>query len=704
MAEVRRCDAGHELSPWAGGRPCPTCRRELVATRVAEADPTLAPEAITAAVEATVTSPAVLRELAAALADGPEALHAGAPAVVGRLLGELRAHGSPLQLPRCATCGRSDRPLVRSGSVGVCARCRSHELAEACAGCGETRPVISRDADGSPRCWRCSDRPRRRCGRCGRERPIARRATADTPDICDSCFRPPVAVCGSCERERPCHHVAAGRPICAACSPRRSAACAHCGLERPPCARWPEGPVCEPCYRAALGRRGTCAGCGQERRLVSPPGPQARLCCDCAGVPPLARCQDCGIEDRLHQHGRCARCALAHRARALLAGPDGSIAEPLVPVFEAVVAARQPHNALNWLRQGAAAAILAELASGAVALSHEALDTHPHQRAADYLRHVLVANGALPARHEELARMERWVKATVRAIDQPEDRRLVHTFATWTVLRHLRRRVDRGEPVRTRHAKTRITAATRFLAWLRARDQTLAEVCQADIDIWLATEDPAAADVGDFLRWAAERKLAVHLEVPAPGRHEATATDDEHRWAIIQRLLHDDKLDLTDRVAGCLVLLYAQQLSRIVAITVDHIDVTPDGEVLLRIGNEEVPLPEPLGDLVLRLADTGRRYVGIGTPQTTRWLFPGHLPGRALSPARLGERLAKLGIKVRAGRRAALMHLAARLPAAVLADLLGIHATTAVRWVNAAGGDWSPYAAQLARERDRAGC
>jgi hypothetical protein len=388
----------------------------------------------------------------------------------------------------------------------------------------------------------------------------------------------------------------------------------------------------------------------------------------------------------------------------LLAGPDGSIAEPLMPVFEAVAAARQPHSALNWLRSGAAAAILAEVASGAVALSHEALDAHPHQRAADYLRHVLVANGALPARNEQLARMERWVKATVRAIDEPEDRRLVHTFATWTVLRRLRRRADRGELVRTRHAKTRITAAIRFLAWLRVRRQTLAEARQADIDIWLADEDPAACNVGDFLRWAAERNLVGALDVPVPGRHEAPAVDDEHRWAIIQRLLHDDDLDLTDRVAGCLVLLYAQPLSRIVALTVDHIDVTPDDEVLLQIGSEEVPLPEPLGDLVLRLADTGRRYVGVGTPPETRWLFPGHLPGRALSPARLGERLAKLGIKVQAGRRAALMHLAAHLPAAVLADLLGIHATTAVGWVNAAGGDWSHYSAQLARERDRATC
>jgi hypothetical protein len=43
--------------------------------------------------------------------------------------------------------------------------------------------------------------------------------------------------------------------------------------------------------------------------------------------------------------------------------------------------------------------------------------------------------------------------------------------------------------------------------------------------------------------------------------------------------------------------------------------------------------------------------------------------------------------------------LAAKMPAAVLADLLHLSPGTAVRWVHQAGGDWSRYAAELARER-----
>lgn len=71
--------------------------------------------------------------------------------------------------------------------------------------------------------------------------------------------------------------------------------------------------------------------------------------------------------------------------------------------------------------------------------------------------------------------------------------------------------------------------------------------------------------------------------------------------------------------------------------------------------------------------------------------------GDGITPATLGERLRALGIYAQAGRRAALLDLAAQLPAAVLADLLGLHQTTAAKWMHQAAGDWSRYAAELTR-------
>jgi hypothetical protein len=85
----------------------------------------------------------------------------------------------------------------------------------------------------------------------------------------------------------------------------------------------------------------------------------------------------------------------------------------------------------------------------------------------------------------------------------------------------------------------------------------------------------------------------------------------------------------------------------------------------------------------------------------THLAIPRPAPRQAADPARLGERLRTLGIYAQPARRTAIAGLAARLPAAVLADLLHLHPTTAVRWVHDAGGDWNRYAAQLVHARDQ---
>ena len=87
----------------------------------------------------------------------------------------------------------------------------------------------------------------------------------------------------------------------------------------------------------------------------------------------------------------------------------------------------------------------------------------------------------------------------------------------------------------------------------------------------------------------------------------------------------------------------------------------PDA-VSVRFGAHDITVPEPLAGLVTELIDTGRRYVGVGAPTASPWLFPGHLPGRPITPARLGERLRTLGVRALPGRRATLLQLAAEVP------------------------------------------
>ena len=538
------------------------CHRQVVAGVLA-ADPALSAPQVETALQVVVTSPAVLRALAAALAADPTALSTGAPPVVGRLVTELVARGAgSLPEPSCVHCRRTDRPLTRSVAGGVCARCRRRELAEPCARCGVTKPVAARDRERRGVCARCADRPQRTCGRCGRVRRIARRAHGDQPDICDGCFRLPTASCTGCGRRRPCSFAGTDRAICASCAPRRTVCCARYGQPRPPAANWPDGPVCDPCYTAALRRRGTCDTCHALRRLIAPAGPAATTCADCAGLPASHVCIDCGVEDKLYERGRCARCALRRRTGALLRAGGGKIPSALMPVHEAIVTTRTPRTALNWLRAGAGAPLLADLAAGRLATTHEALDTHPSGRAADYLRHVLVAGGVLPARDEAVTRMEAWVTTLLADIEPAEHRRLLHAYATWRVLRRLRRRSSAQHQPRTPtgYARTRLRAAIRFLAWLDHRGVPLAECRQADVDDWLAA-GPAGYPVRDFLDWAADHRHSPALVVPSLGRATGPATGAEDRWALVARLLHDDAVELTDRVAGAFLRCYGQQLS-----------------------------------------------------------------------------------------------------------------------------------------------
>ena len=148
-----------------------------------------------------------------------------------------------------------------------------------------------------------------------------------------------------------------------------------------------------------------------------------------------------------------------------------------------------------------------------------------------------------------------------------------------------------------------------------------------------------------------------------------------------------------------MLLCYGQQLSRIAVMTTDQVH-RHDGAVSLRFGAHNITVPEPLSDLVTALIDSGRSHRGVGSPATSPWLFPGHLPGRPITPSRLGERLRLLGVRALPGRRATLLQLAAEVPAAVLAELLHLTPGTATRWSRDAGGDWSRYAADLARRND----
>jgi hypothetical protein len=332
--------------------------------------------------------------------------------------------------------------------------------------------------------------------------------------------------------------------------------------------------------------------------------------------------------------------------------------------------------------------ILARIASGELSCSHEALDTLDPNLAVRHLQHLLVATGALPARDPALARLERWIEEFLTAYREPE----LRTFAFWIVLRRCRRNSNRhplGDGA-INHAKVQLRSAAALLDWLARRGTPLADLEQADVDAWLAGPRPDRYLARSFARWAIARGLMPKLEFPTGRKTAVTPAIAAHdRVTLARRLLHEEGLQTRDRVAGVLVVLFAQPVSRIANLTVN--DIAIDHEtVAIRLGDTAITLPQPLADHLRELIADRRGQAAAALP-TTRWLFPGSSPGRPIGAQSLSRRLKRIGIDCHARRIAALVDMAGQVPAPVLADLLGIGILSATRWAEIAGRPWGDY-------------
>ena len=141
------------------------------------------------------------------------------------------------------------------------------------------------------------------------------------------------------------------------------------------------------------------------------------------------------------------------------------------------------------------------------------------------------------------------------------------------------------------------------------------------------------------MRWANRHKL-TNLQFPATRWHgPSRAIDTEARWHQARRHLHEDTIKPADKVAGLLLLLYAQTPAAISRLTVEHLDTTD--QLRLRLGREPLLLPEPISEL----ASTRRGHAALGDQGNSPWLFPGGQPGRPISAYQLAQRLRKIGIR-----------------------------------------------------------
>jgi hypothetical protein len=661
----------------AGGPRCAQCPDTdfrdpitVIHYLIAGLDPHADLETVAVAVRQSAPRRSYQQKLAWALEAQPSLLtgdgHLAPLRAIPRLVDLLHAAGVAgivrSACPRCHRVVRIDKPL---GGMRVCRTCIAHSRIEECARCGARREPVTRDEQGKPLCANCfiaDPANLETCLRCGRRRSVGHR-TPDGP-LCPSCPELPLLTCSICGETTPCGiSRATGKPWCPACQ-RRFA-------------------VCSACRRHSAIASGT---------LIDP------LCADCTAPVAWLDCPTCSDPDHPNP-GQCARCLINRRLDELMGPAVDSLPPGLQALRRDIATTEHPITAMRWLTKPSIAPVLSDLAAGRMPLTHQALDDLPNSQPLAHLRQTLVAVGALPERDELMVRLEAFLADLLAAQRDTERRNLLHRYLIWHLVRRLRGR-NNGRPT-TRQQSLRVRRLARgavaFLDWLHAHDLTLSGCQQADLDRWRTDESATyREETGRLIRWARANKLTT-AHVPATSWNGPTQPlDHQHRWDVARRLLHDDSLNPEDRLAGLLVLLYAQGATAISHMTVEQIQADAQ-EVRLRLGRVPIRLPEPLATLARAVVSNRKGHATIGARAPSRWLFPGGQPGRPISSARLTHRLNNLGIRPNQDRSTALFQLATEIPAAILARTLGIHTDVAVTWQRHAAGDWAAYAAEIAR-------
>ncbi|WP_371820735.1 hypothetical protein [Tsukamurella sp. PLM1] len=298
----------------------------------------------------------------------------------------------------------------------------------------------------------------------------------------------------------------------------------------------------------------------------------------------------------------------------------------------------------------------------------------------------------LPDRDPYLPVFERWIGNKTADLPVEVQQPVTH-FATWHHLRRIRDKAAAGEETRAavHSAKQEITETVKFLTWLHTTYGRTAATCtQQDVDEWLTTGPTTRHIIRTFFVIA--RKSGLNRQVTIGFRDPKTARllSQEQRIAWIHELLTSTNESVQYRVAGMLLLLYAQPLVRVVELPVTAVTDTGDSMTIL-LGKSPIDVPEPFSALVRTHVAT-RPNLRTGSGPESPWLFPSSLAGRHLHPNTVMDRLRTLGINILGSRNRALAELVLDCPPSLVADALGYSPQVAFLHAAKSAEPWARYA------------
>ncbi|WP_329537601.1 hypothetical protein OG568_55510 (plasmid) [Streptomyces sp. NBC_01450] len=406
-----------------------------------------------------------------------------------------------------------------------------------------------------------------------------------------------------------------------------------------------------------------------------------------------------GDELLIYADGCCTRCVVRDQVSDLLSSDGENVMPQLSPLADALICAKYPRSVIKWIRSSASAQLMAELAAIRTEITHELLDGLPQTTHTRSVRETLVATRVLPPRHEGLARLELWIEETLDAVS-PSQRRFVRPFAEWLVLRDARQRAarDRFTTGTAEGGRRDIRAAIELMDWLDRNTIDLADLDQAQFELWLLAVKPTRRrGIGRFIRWTNARHVTRGLEAPSPkhGLAERFMDEDQHQEQL-RRCLTDTSLPLELRIVGALIRLYALPLTRIVQLTTDRFVQSESGSYLV-IARYPVLLSPSLARLIEQQIAGGRTPSMLPTPIPSEGsgvlLMPGRPAHRPRNPDGLAQQLSDHGLPTIAARHTAMIGMASELPPVIISDLFGIHRNTANNWAALAQDGWADYLA-----------
>lgn len=198
-----------------------------------------------------------------------------------------------------------------------------------------------------------------------------------------------------------------------------------------------------------------------------------------------------------------------------------------------------------------------------------------------------------------------------------------------------------------------------------------------------------------FFVVAKKSRLNTKVTIQHRSARTSPSLSQDQRLARIHELLTGTSESLPYRVAGMLLLLYAQPLVKVVTFPTSIVD-DGDAGMSITLGAHPTDVPEPFASRIREhLASRPNLRTGAGTDSP--WMFPSTLAGRHLHPNTVMDRLRDLGVNLLGARNRAIGELVLECPPSLVAEALGYSPQVAFLHSANAAEPWARYAGRAIR-------